>query len=130
MNAMVVSEDLSISIDGACDISLECWRLTRLADLKKDSNDGASLRHATGRITEALNALGIEIIDFAGRTYVPGLVPEVVEVRLDDTLPEGHAVIEETIAPTVTLHGQVIRSGQVVVKRSPFGSVEIVEVIS
>ena len=32
-----------------------------------------------------------EIIDFAGRTYDPGLVPEVVEVRQDETLPEGHA---------------------------------------
>ena len=110
MNSMVVSEALAISIEGACDISLECWRLSQLAELKKDSSDGASLRHATGRITEALNALGIEIIDFAGRTYAPGLVPEVVEVRLDETLPDGHAVIEETIAPTVTLHGQVHRT--------------------
>ena len=130
MNAMVVSEALAISIEGACDISLECWRLSQLAELKKDSSDSASLRHSTGRITEALNALGIEIVDFAGRTYVPGLVPEVVEVRLDDTLPDGHAIIEETISPTVTLHGQVIRPGQIVVKRSSFGSVEIAEVIS
>ena len=66
----------------------------------------------------------IEIVDFAGRIYDPGLVPEVVEVRLDETLPDGHAVIEETIAPTVTWRGQVIRPGQIVVKRSPLEPAE------
>src|SRR2546430_12724236 len=121
MNAMVVPHELAISIEGACDISLECWRLSQLAELQKDSSDGAGLRHAARRITETLNAIGIEIIDFAGRIYDPGLVPEVIEVRQDEMLPDGHAVIEETIAPTVTWRGQVIKSGQVIVKRSPLG---------
>ncbi len=125
MNPAVVPEQLAISVAGACDISLECWRLSQLAKLQKDSNGGAGLRHAVRRITEALNAMDIQIIDFAGRIYDPGLVPEVVEVLLDETLPHGHAVIEETIAPTVTWRGQVVKPGQIVVKRSPLGLPEI-----
>ncbi len=66
----------------------------------------------------------IEIIDFTGRIYDPGLVPEVVEIRLDDTLTDGHAVVEETIAPTVTWRGQVIKPGQIIVRRSLLGSTE------
>jgi hypothetical protein len=61
--------------------------------------------------------------------YDPGLVPEVIEVRQDATLPDGHSVIEETIAPTVTWRGQVVKPGQIIVKRSPLRPVETTEVI-
>ena len=125
---MVVPDELAISIEGACDISLECWRLSQLADFQKDSNNGPTLRYAARRITETLNAMGIEIVDLVGRVYDPGLVPEVVEVRQDESLPDGHAVIEETIAPTVTWRGQVVKPGQIIVKRSPLGPTEIAEV--
>jgi hypothetical protein len=116
---MLVPNELAISVECACNISLECWRLGRLMELDTDSG-GASgvVRHAARCIQESLNAMGIEIMDFTGRSYDPGLVPEVVEVHQDDTLPPGHAVIEETVAPTLTLHGQVVRSGQIIVKRS------------
>ena len=128
MNTMVVPDELAISIEGACDISLECWRLSQLAELQKDSNNGPTLRYAARRITETLNAMGIEIVDLVGRVYDPGLAPEVVEVRQDESLPDGHAVIEETIAPTVTWRGQVVKPGQIIVKRSPLGPTEIAEV--
>ncbi len=124
MNTMFVPDELAISMEGACDISLECWRLSQLAEVQKDSNEGAGLRHAVRRIAETLNAMEIEIIDFTGRIYDPGLVPEVVEIRLDDTLTDGHAVVEETIAPTVTWRGQVIKPGQIIVRRSLLGSTE------
>jgi hypothetical protein len=125
MNAMVVPDQLAISVEGACGLCLECWRLNKLAELQKDSNEGARLRHAVRRITETLNGMEMEIIDFAKRIYDPGLVPEVMEVRLDDTLPDGHAVIEETIAPTVTWRRQVIKPGQIIVRRSPLRPAEI-----
>jgi hypothetical protein len=95
---------------------MECWRLTRIAELLKDSNEGAGLRHAVRRITETLKGMGIEVVDFAGRPYDPGMVPEVVEVREDQGLPEGHAIIDETIAPTLTWRGHVIKPGKIIVK--------------
>jgi len=116
MSSTLVPNELAVSVEYVCNISLECWRLGRLADA---SGTSGVVRHAARCIQESLNAMGIEIIDFTGRSYDPGLVPEVVEVHQDNALPAGHAVIEETVAPTLTLHGQVVRSGQIIVKRSP-----------
>jgi hypothetical protein len=126
MTSKAIPDELPITVEGACNISLECWRLSRIAEALKDSSEGMALRHAARSINEALNVIGIEIVDFAGRIYDPGMVPEVVEVRLDDTIPDRHAVIAETIAPTVTWRGQVVKLGQIVVKRSPPGLAEII----
>ena len=125
MTSKAIPDELPITVEGACSISLECWRLSRIAESLKDSSEGMVLRHAARNIHEALNVMGIEIVDFAGRTYDSGMVPEVVEVRLDDMLPDKHAVIAETIAPTVTWRGQVVKPGQIVVKRSLLGPAEI-----
>lgn len=119
MKAMVIPDELAIYVEGACDISLECWRLSQLVELQKASEDGAALRHAVRGIDNALRAMGIEIHDFTGRIYDSGLVPDVIEVRQDAVLSAGCAVIEETIAPTVTWRGQVVKPGQIIVKRSP-----------
>ena len=126
----MIPAELPMALDGACALSLECWRLSRIAELLKDSNEGSGLRHAVRRITETLQGMGIEVVDFAGRTYDPGMVPEVVEIGEDQGLPDGHAVIDETIAPTVTWRGQVVKPGQIIVKRSPVrpqGDTEVVE---
>jgi hypothetical protein len=119
MNSKTIPAELPMPVEGACTLSLECWRLRRIAELVKDSKEGSGLRHAVRRITETLEVMGIEVVDFAGRTYDPGMVPEVVEVREDQGLPDGLAVIGETIAPTVTWRGQVVKPGQIIVKRSP-----------
>jgi hypothetical protein len=118
MNSKTIPAELPMDTDGACALSLECWRLNRIAQLLRDSNEGAGLRHAVRRISETLKGMGIEVVDFAGRPYDPGMVPEVVEVREDQGLPDGHAIVDETIAPTVTWRGQVIKPGQIIVKRS------------
>ena len=118
MNPQTIPAKLPMDTDGACALSLECWRLSLIAEVLRDSSEGAGLRHAVRRITETLKEMGIEVVDFAGRPYDPGMVPEVVEVREDQGLPEGHAIIDETIAPTVTWRGQVINPGQIIVKRS------------
>ena len=129
MNSKTIPAELPMDTDGACALSLECWRLSLITELLRDSNEGAGLRHAVRRITETLKGMGIEVVDFAGRPYDPGMVPEVVEVREDQGLPEGHAIIDETIAPTVTWRGQVIKPGQIIVKYSPLRSQEHTKVV-
>jgi hypothetical protein len=99
-------------------LALECWRLSFIPELLKDSSQGAGLRHSVRRITETLKGMRIEVVDFSGRPYDSGMVPEVVDVREDQGLLDGHAIIDETIAPTVTWRGQVIRPGQIIAKRS------------
>jgi len=118
MDSMTIPTELTMDADDACALSLECWRLSLIAEVLKDSNQGPALRHAVRRITETLKGMGIEVVDFVGRPYDPGMVPEVVEVREDEGLPDGRAIIDETIAPTVTWRGQVIKHGQIIVKRS------------
>jgi hypothetical protein len=98
--------------NGACVLALECWRLSLIAQLLKDGSQGAGLRHAVRRITETLKGIGIEVVDFSGRPYDPGMVPEVVEVREVQGLQDGQPIIDETVAPTVTWRGQVIKPGQ------------------
>jgi hypothetical protein len=130
MNSKLIPSEVPVAMEGACAISLECWRLRRIAELVNDSNEGSGLRHAVRHITETLEVMGIEVVDFTGRTYDPGMVPEVVEVREDQGLPDGHTVIDETIAPTVTWRGQVVKPGQIILRRSrvrPKESAEVAE---
>lgn len=119
MDPKIIPEKLPITVEGACTFALECWRLSRIAVLLNDSGEGAALRHIVRRISGALDAMAIEIVDFAGRAYDPGMVPEVVEVLEEHGLPDGQAIVDETIEPTITWCGQVIKNGQIIVKR-PF----------
>jgi hypothetical protein len=119
MDPKTIPAEVPITLERACIFALECWRLGRISVLLRDSAEGAGLRHAVRRINETLEAMGIQIVDFAGRAYDPGMVPEVVQVREEPGLPNGHAVVEETIAPTVTWRGQVIKNGQIIVKCTP-----------
>ena len=119
MNSKRIFSEIPVAMEGACAISLECWRLKRIAESAKESNERSGLRHAVRRITETLEGMGFRVVAFSGRIYDPGMAPEVVEVREDATLPDGHTMIHETVAPTVTWQGQVVRPGQVILKRSP-----------
>jgi hypothetical protein len=98
MDLASVPDVLEITMEAACDISLECWRLTRAAVSAKEGNDSASVRYSARRITEALKTLGLETIDLTGRKYDAGLAPEVLNVILDDTVPKGELLIEERSA--------------------------------
>jgi len=118
MNSKTIPSELTIPIDGASTLSQECWRLGRIAESLKDGNERAGIRHGVRNIAKTLAGIGIEVVDFNGRTYDPGMVPEVVEVREDLGLRNDQAVVDETIAPTVIWNGQVIKTGQIVVKRS------------
>jgi hypothetical protein len=77
------------------------------------------LRYSVGRIEDVLKGVGLETVDLTGRKYDAGLAPEVSHVVLDDSLPEGRVIIEETISPIIMWHGQIIKPGQIVVKRPP-----------
>jgi hypothetical protein len=129
MNTPTIPAELGMTVEEACALSLECWRLSRIAEELKDSKEGAGIRHAVRRITKTLEEMGIGVVDFAGRAYDPGMVPEVIEVKEYQGLPDGQAIVEETIAPTVTLCGQVVKLGQIIVKRSPVRPQEYGEVL-
>jgi hypothetical protein len=84
MNSITIPNELSFAVEEVCKISVECWRLGRIAELWSDSTEAAGLRHAARHIAEALSAVGMEILDFSGRPYDPGLVPEELSPNLGD----------------------------------------------
>ena len=129
MNSKTIPGELPLDTEGACALALECWRLGLIAELLRDSKEGMGVRHAVRRITGTLKGMGIEVVDFSGRAYDPGMVPEVVDVREGQGLPDGDAIIDETVAPTVTLRGQVVKAGQIIVKRSPVNLQEYIKVV-
>jgi len=118
MSVGPIPSELSIALEGVCVLSVECWRLRRISEFTKDAQTKAGLRHAVRHVTDALAQLGIEVIDFAGRAYDAGMVPEVVEIRHDPQVPDGQAVVDETVSPTITWSGRVVDRGQIIVKRS------------
>jgi hypothetical protein len=118
---------LELSIDAACDISLECWRLSRAAGSTIDRAESAAIRYAVSRISDALRAAGLETIDLTGRKYDAGMAPDVVDVVLDDTVLEGQIFIHETVSPIVTWRGRMIRPGQIIVRRSPLQDANRIE---
>lgn len=117
------SHFLQMPFDRANQLATECWRLGRLT---KAAGIPESDRLALGRtarcLNEILNSIGLRIIDFAGAAYDPGIVPEVLEVQFDSTLPEGTSLIDETVLPTVMWNDKMIQIGQIVVRQAQAGT--------
>ena len=128
MSDIQIPLELAIGLEASCALSVECWRLRRLSELARDANTRTALRHAVRHMTEVLETLEIQTVDLAGRAYDAGMVQEVIEIRQDRELASGHAIIEETVAPTVTWRGQVVHRGQIIVRRSSAESGESGEV--
>ena len=123
MSEPVDSCSLILPVATAGQLATECWRLGRL---KKAAcivdDDRLALDRAVRRLNEILNSVGLQIIDFAGTAYDPGIVPEVIDVQIDSTFPTGTSLIDETVLPTVTWGNKVIQVGQIIVKQAPAGT--------
>lgn len=120
--------ELPISLEAACELTVECWRLKRLSELAQDANAKGVLRHAVRHITEILEKLEIQAVDLTGRVYDAGMVQEVIELRRDPDIVDGSAMVEETVAPTITWRGQMVHRGQIVVRLLSAKSRESLEV--
>jgi len=117
------SEDLralQMPLDKASQLATECWRLGRLTKASSIfGNDRLAVDRTVRCLNEVLSSIGIRTVDFAGTTFDPGIVPEVLEVQIDSTLPHGTIFIDETILPTVMWNRKVIQMGQIIVRQAP-----------
>jgi hypothetical protein len=104
-----------LTLEDACTIAIEAWRVARLADKVSDGNVAAGLRYAARQVRRILERVGIREVDFAGRPYDAGMVPGVVAVRPDARLPAGSAIVDETVTPTITWRGHVVARGEIIV---------------
>jgi hypothetical protein len=111
-------EALTLTMQRARELSIECWRLRQGALRSQDPAHVSMLNRVAHSIAEILAELGMEILDFTGAAYDPGFVAQVIAVEEDHTLPVGHAEVAETVIPTLLWRGRVIEPGQVVIRRS------------
>lgn len=113
------SRFLLMPIDKASQFATECWRLGRLKSAPGILGaDRLALDRTARCLNDILNSIGLQIIDFIGTVYDPGIVPEVIEVQIDSTLPEGTSRIDETVLPTVMWNGKIIQIGRIVVRQA------------
>jgi hypothetical protein len=111
---------VQMPVTTACELATECWRVGKLTKASfVRNNDRLAVERAVRRFKETLAKLGIFLVDLAGSAYDPGIASEVLEVVVDNTLPDEASLVDETIMPTVVWNNKIIQVGQVVVRQSP-----------
>jgi hypothetical protein len=118
--ALALPTSVTVSSNGVCALYSEIWRLEQLAETLLDRTQAASARRIARQIRAGIADIDVEIVDYAGRPYDPGMVPEVLDVQLVDGAAGVGDVVSETIEPTLVWRGQVLRRGQIVVRRVIF----------
>ena len=114
----VPPEHLQVSLNDAVALATEVWRLTRGLDATAPSSENTSTRYSIRQISRVLSNLEITILDHTGRPYEAGLIEDVVDIVEDPALPIGQQVIEEVVSPTIAWRGNIVRPGQITVRRS------------
>jgi hypothetical protein len=107
-----------ISLEVIASVYSEIWRLDQLAAELVDRAHAAAARRIARQLRASLDEVGIEIVDYVGRGYDAGMAPEVIDIQVVNGAEQSSDVVSETIAPTLIWHGQVLRRGQIVVRRS------------
>jgi hypothetical protein len=107
---------IAVALSSLAELAVEWWRLDRWANGAQETAPHA--RHVARRLGKFISDHGLEVLDITGRAYEPGLAVEVLDAFDDTRLPAGSQVIDETVAPIITLRGVVIRHGQVVIRKN------------
>ncbi|MDB5172633.1 MAG: hypothetical protein JWN51_1406 [Phycisphaerales bacterium] len=109
-------ESLSVPMKGLVGLGVEYWRLSQWLE-QNPSAGSAPARHALRRLDDFLRECELEVRGMDGRPFDPGLAVRVVDTIDDPAMPDGQAVIAETMAPMILWRGQVVKPADVVVKR-------------
>lgn len=108
---------VAVSSESIYALYSEIWRLEQLAEVLIDRIQSASVRRIARQIRAGLAEIDVEMVDYTGRPYDPGMVPEVLDVQLVEGTAKVGDIVTETIEPTLLWRGQVVRRGQIVVQR-------------
>ena len=90
-------------------------RLTLETAPTRIERERAQLAYAYGRIESTLAGSGLRVVTHDGAEYSPQLPAEPANPEDFDT--EEGLVVQETLEPTILLHGRVIARGRVVLAR-------------
>ena len=116
-------DSLSVPLPALVGLCVEHWRLTKWLAARRpgpggDASSGnAPARHALRRMEDFLKLCVLEARDLDGLPFDPGLAVRVVDTTDDPRLPEGTAVVAETLSPMVLWRGAVARPADVVTRK-------------
>jgi len=110
-----MDETVEVGLSALAELAIDSWRLQRWALASGFEKDRVVARQASRTLMNFLAALGVETRDLAGQPYDPGLAVDVVDSEGDAGAP---ARIEVMLTPIVLRNGQLIRTGQVAVRRA------------
>lgn len=115
--------DVSSETKDFIELATEVWRLKgKIKDIqnKKNLSDETqkALFHAVQKINRLLKEKGVVIKDYEGRKYNEGMNIEVLELKeVDDKDSVEDSIIIETIAPEITVEGQIAKQAKVIVSK-------------
>ncbi len=112
LSKKAATEAPAVTLEQLTTLAVEHWRLTTAL---AEGNAPVAARHALRKIGDVLGSLGIEAQSLDRVPHDPGMSVKVIDRVVDEEVPAGVDMIVETVAPLVTLHGQVLRPAEVVV---------------
>lgn len=117
--AHAIFVDLSPKSADVVELAVEIWRIqNRLSKAAADLPDTQKrgLESSIQKLQKYLDTFRIEIIDHTNQKYNEGLNVNVLSFEIDPNTVA--PIIKETIEPTITCDGKVVRKGKVVVIKS------------
>ena len=99
-------------------LAINVWRIEKgLKNLKDLDNDADSKRieSSVNALKRFLNNNNIEIIDHTGEKYNNGRNLEVYDSKEDSSIED--PIVIKTIKPSIISNGNVIKKGQVIIKK-------------
>ena len=109
-------------VSGLAELTLECWRLLRLAERlihgqppDRQARALAQTRYARGRVEAILGARGLRLIAYANEPYSPNL--PVTVANADEFDGNDGLVIADTLEPTLLADARVVTMGKVILKK-------------
>lgn len=119
MKSDPIPASLDVPLPALIGLGVEHWRLSAwLASVPgSDGPAAAQARHALRRMDDFLRLCELEVQTMDGRPFDPGLAVRVIDTVDDPALPEGTAVIAETLSPLILWRGAVVKPADVVTRR-------------
>ena len=114
--SQVIFVDLSPKSTDLVELAVEIWRIKNRigkagSDLQEIQKRG--LESSAQKLQKYLDTFKIAIVDHTNQKYNEGMNVDVLSFEVDPKVTS--PLIKETIEPTITCEGKVIRKGKVVV---------------
>lgn len=114
--SQVIFVDLSPKSADLVELAVEIWRIQNRigkagSDLQEIQKRG--LESSVQKLQKYLDTFRIAIVDHANQKYNEGMNVDVLSFEIDPEV--AFPLIKETIEPSITCEGKVIRKGKVVV---------------